>query len=429
MTMLLMPSRMRWTVVRTALLTLSLARVPALPAQDSLDVRPVTSRMPIPIRQLGTREAADTTLLMDVSSVRSLRNGGVIVNDVAKRQLVVYDRTLRNARVIADTSSNSPNAYGLRTTGGSLIPYVGDSTLFIDLDSQALLVIDADGTFARVMAPVRSNDLFYIGSAAAGASLFDPKGRLLYRGVRRNPFQSFEMTATSSRRVIAEPDSAPILRMDFDKRTVDSVVFLKVASNKMVSVQTSNMMYTMPMIHPLPTSDEWTLLPDGTIAIVRGQDYHMDWLSPDGTLASSPRMPFDWRRITKEDKQAIVDSVKRAEADRVAKLPPMPPSQFSVPRNRDVVDAADLPDFYPPVRSGQVRADPEGRVWILPSTSKDAKDGGLLYDVVSREGQIVERVQLPKDRTLVGFGEGGVLYLNWVRAPGKATLERAVVAR
>jgi len=375
------------------------------------------------------QETGDTTTLMDVSAVRHLRDGSVIVNDVSKRQLVVYDRTLRNARIIADTSSRSPNAYGLRATGGSLIPYVGDSTLFIDLDSQAFLVIDGNGNFARVMAPVRANDLFFIGSARAGASAFDPKGRLLYRSQRRNPFQAFEMTATSSRRVIAEPDSAPIMRMDFDKRSVDSVVFLKIAPTKMVSVQTSNMMYTMGMIHPLPSSDEWTLLPDGTIAIVRGQDYHMDWLSPDGKLTSSPRMPFDWRRITKEDKQAIIDSVKRAEADRVAKLPPMPPSQFSMPRSQEVVDPADLPDFYPPVRSGQVRADPEGRVWILPSTSKDAKDGGLVYDVVNREGQIVERVQLPKDRTLVGFGPGGVVYLNWVRAPGKATLERAAVAR
>ena len=49
--------------------------------------------------------------------------------------------------------------------------------------------------------------------------------------------------------------------------------------------------------------------------------------------------------------------------------------------------------------------------------------------VVDRAGQIVERVQLPKDRTLVGFAPGGVLYLNHVRGPTKATLERATVTR
>jgi hypothetical protein len=401
-----------------------------LSAQDSLDTRPIAARVPIPIRQLTGREAADTTMLMDVSSVRHLLGGGVIVNDVEKRQLVVYDATLRHARVIADTSSNAANPYGLRTTSGALISYIGDSTLFVDLESQAFLVIDPRGSFARVMAPVRATDMFFIGSATAGASQFDQRGRLLYRSVRRNgTTASTQPVATSSRRVVIEPDSAPVMRMDFDKRSVDSIIFLRVTPRRSMLVQSASSMYTLNVIHPLPMSDEWTQLPDGTIAIVRAQDYHMDWLSPNGTVSSSPRMPFDWRRITKEDKKAMVDSVKRAEAERVAKLPPLPPSQFAIPRSQEVVDPSDLPDVFPPVRAGQVRADPEGRVWILPSTSRDAKEGGLLYDVVDRAGRIVERVQLPKDRVLVGFGPNGLLYLNWVRAPRKATLERATVAR
>jgi hypothetical protein len=417
-------------VALVALLTMCGA-LGTIGAQDSLDTRVVASRVPIPIRQLGPRDAADTTRLMEVSSVRHLPEGSVIVNDAARRQLVVYDRALQTARVIADTSSRSPNAYGLRTTGGSLIPYRGDSTLFLDIDSQAFLVIDGTGNFARVMAPVRAGDIYTIATALNGAATFDPKGRLLYRSQRRAPSSGFDgMSPTSTRRVVTEPDSAPIMRMDFDKRSVDSLVFLKVSPNKYVVVASPNMVYSMSQVNPLPVSDEWTVLPDGTIAIVRGQDYHVDWLSPDGSLTSGPRMPFDWRRITKEDKAALIDSVKKAENDRVAKLPPAPPSQFMMPpRTREPVDAADLPDYYPPVRQGQVRADYEGNVWILPSTSKDAKDGGLLYDVVNREGRIAERVQLPKDRTLVGFGPGGVLYLNWVRGPGKATLERTTVVR
>lgn len=398
-------------------------------AQDSLEVRVTTSRTPIPVRQLAARVAADTTRLMDVSSVRHLPNGSVIVNDVARRQLVVYDPTLQSARVIADTSSSSPNPYGLRTANGSLIPYRGDSTLFIDMDSQAFLVIDAAGNFARVMAPVRAGDMFLIASAQYGPSNFDPKGRLLYRGIRRNSVDGYEFNGTNSRRVIAEPDSAPILRMDFDKRSVDSIAFLKISQPKSVMVSTGNMMYSRRMIHPLPMSDEWTVMPDGTLAIVRAQDYHVDLLGPDGKLASGPKLPFDWRRITKEDKQAIIDSVRRADAERVAKLPAAPPSQFSIPQTNEFVEPSELPDYYPPVRQGQVRADYDGNLWILPSTTKDAKDGGLLYDVINREGALVERVQLPKDRTLVGFGPGGLLYLNWVRAPGKSTLERATVVR
>lgn len=49
---------------------------------------------------------------------------------------------------------------------------------------------------------------------------------------------------------------------------------------------------------------------------------------------------------------------------------------------------------------------------------------GLIYDIVNREGQLVERVQLPPGRTLVGFGKGGVVYLANREGRGMV-LERA----
>jgi len=414
------------TVLLLSLGVLGFERQP--PATDSL----LATRSTAPIRQLRDVSTSDSTVLMDVSAVRHLPSGGVIVNDAKRRQLVVFDASLREARVISDTSSNAPNPYGVRGVAGSLIPYMGDSTLFVDFDSQAFLVIDERGMFARVMAPVRASDLFYIGDATNGRATFDPQGRLLYRGIRRPRPTGPVAMVPNVRNTVSLPDSAPILRMDFDKRVVDTLVLIRTAVQKQLQVSGNGFILWMPMINPLPASDEWTQLPDGTIAVVRGQDYHVDWIAPDGRMTSTPRLPFDWRRITREQKTEIIDSVKRQESERIAKLPPPPPTApgtFSIPRQRnEPVDPDDLPDYYPPVRQGQVRADPEGRLWILPSTSRDAK-AGLLYDVVNRDGQVVERVQLPEGRTLVGFGAGGVLYLNHVHSPEKASLERALVAR
>lgn len=408
----------------------------AVRAQDTLqlDAKSTAPRPTVPVRSVVIRAASDSGVLMDVSSVRQLRDGAVLVNDTRKRQLVLFDSTLKRARVISDTSSNSPNTYGLQVTGGSLIPYVGDSTLFVDFASQAFLVIDEHGKFSRVMAPVRANDLFYIGSGAFGATAFDPQGRMLYRSYRRRPPQAFAGFGTgNSRQTVVELDSAPIMRMDFDKRTVDTLGFIKIPPQKYTMISTVNSIRQVLMLNPLPQTDEWTVLPDGTVAIVRGQDYHIDWLAPDGKITSSPRMPFDWRRITLEDKRAMIDSVKKAEAERVAKLPPPPPTPPGQPAfpplTFDAVDPTDLPDYFPAVRQGQVRSDREGQVWILPATSKDAKEGGLLYDVVNREGRIVERVQLPKSRTLIGFGQGGVVYMNHVMSPTRASVERAVIER
>lgn len=414
--------------------SLCLTGLSSLGAQAPSPTSGATTASAIPIRSLRRTVSSDSTVLMGVASVRHLPNGSVIVNDATRRQLVVFDSTLRTHKVIADTSTNSPNSYGLRGSMGGLIPYVADSSLFVDTESSAFLVIDPTGKFVRVMAPTRANDLYFVASGGFGAAGFDPKGRMIYRTQRRSPNNDYysQRDPTGKPRVVEMPDSAPVLRMDFDKRTVDTIALLKAPMSKMVIVATQNMMTMYDVINPLPLGDEWAMLPDGTVAIVRGQDYHIDWLAPDGKLSSSPKMPFDWRRLPIEEKEALIDSVKKANAEREAKLPPPPPpvpGQPVMPRRPFMtLEPKELPDFYPAVRQGQVRADAEGNIWILPSTSAAAKDG-LLYDVVDRNGRIVERVQLPKGRTLVGFGAHGTIYLQNVKGPGSATLERADVMR
>ena len=96
------------------------------------------------------------------------------------------------------------------------------------------------------------------------------------------------------------------------------------------------------------------------------------------------------------------------------------------------VSPDDIPDYYPPLRQGEVRADADGNVWILPSTSllSTADNAGLVYDVVNRKGEIIQRVRLPEGRRLMGFGRGGIVYLLYQRMSSnhRATLlERAKI--
>jgi hypothetical protein len=49
-----------------------------------------------------------------------------------------------------------------------------------------------------------------------------------------------------------------------------------------------------------------------------------------------------------------------------------------------------------------------------------------MYDVVNREGVIIERVRFPEGRVLAGFGEGGTLYML-AHESGAYYLERARV--
>jgi hypothetical protein len=90
------------------------------------------------------------------------------------------------------------------------------------------------------------------------------------------------------------------------------------------------------------------------------------------------------------------------------------------------VSPSELPDYKPPVFAGALRVDPEGNLWIRTIPTR-AIPGGPVYDVVDAKGALVERVQLPASRQIVGFGPGGAVYLLAREGTGKATLERARV--
>ena len=87
-----------------------------------------------------------------------------------------------------------------------------------------------------------------------------------------------------------------------------------------------------------------------------------------------------------------------------------------------------MADYVPPIRDNSVRADRDGNIWILPNTSSAAK-GGLLYDVVNPKGELIERVQLPAERDVAGFGRGGVVFLSHRLDTTGVVLERVTVVR
>src|SRR5262249_45390355 len=110
------------------------------------------------------------------------------------------------------------------------------------------------------------------------------------------------------------PDSQAIVRVDPATRKVDTAAYYKIAKTKMNIVQSDKGVTMTSELNPLPVVDDWAVLSNGSIAIVRGQDYHVDILKSDGTLSSAPKIPFDWQRLSDEDKVAVIDSAKAALA-------------------------------------------------------------------------------------------------------------------
>ncbi len=426
-----------------------------------------------PVRPIGTvLKVSPADLLGSVSTVRPLPRGRVLVNDLVRRQLVLLDSTLAQEAIVADTTAATANAFGGRSAG--LLAFRGDSSLFIDPASLSMLVIDGEGKVGRVMAVPRPADAPFMVGGPFGTPGIDSRGRIVYRGFVRpqmpagppQPGQPFQFPQI--------PDSAPVLRIALADRKLDTATFFRTQTTKISGGQNDKGEMVMSMvINPLPIVDDWALLADGTVAVVRGKDYHVDFVAPDGTVRSTPKIPFDWQRLSDDDRTKVLDSARtriaEAQASGAMQLgfggggggggaarpgganaggragggpaagggapvvdmmgAPGPggggdggrPGQFRMqPPTITVVPPQELPDYRPAFNTGAARGDAEGNLWVR--TSKVVNEGPV-YDVIAPDGKLVDRVQLPKGRVIAGFAPG-LVYMG-VRDEKGARLEIA----
>jgi hypothetical protein len=267
------------------------------------------------------------------------------------------------------------------------------------------LVVHSDGAVRNVVAAPRPQDVQSI--IAFGTPALDPSGRLYYRGaLAARPTNGIGFDPQTAK----PQDSLPVIRGDFSARRLDTIGMVGVTSPKReVVVSTSGTRTTSATVNPVAVHDDWAVLADGSLALVRARDYHIDWVRADGSRMSSPKMPFDWRRITDEEKRALVDSTSKAMQ---AILDHLPASTLSSPRPTfKVVGENEISDYFPAIRPGTLKADLSGNLWVPPSSSRAAKPGTLMYDVINSLGQIIRRVQFPAGYVLVGFGRRETLYM------------------
>jgi len=498
-------------------------------AQDSVrapSAPPATTQPTVgpPIRRISTASAVSKEKLGSVTSVRELPDGRVLVNDGASRRLILMDTMLVTERIVLDSLSEKENTYGTRQ--GTLLAHRGDSSLFIDPNSLALLVIDPQANITRVRSVPRAQDVYLYTSTGpnSGIPSTDDKGRLVFR-MYAQPTPPATPPPKGVPYFPQEPDSSFIVAMDLETRRLDTLGSIRIPKSEFTVRMSPNGGFSFyNNINPLPMTDDWAMLPDGTIALVRGIDYRVDYRNPDGSWTSSPKVPFDWQPMSDDDKQHLVDSVRNAQsktlrtqyvtsmirwvntynrkyppnfsapegyvapngfaknwnfppgvkfpekyiyacapgeeptvtpapggatsADRATvpaapspvmpMIPGMPggpgpqgtpscipqpiPNLAQVPnaptmREVSVISPKLLPDFRPPFVGGAVRADMEGNLWVRIQQAKPIP-GGPVYDVINRQGQLVDRLQLPPGYTLVGFGRGKVVFVSMRDASG-----------
>ena len=501
-----------------------------------------------PIRRISTASALSTEDLGAINSVLELSDGRVLVNDATRRRLLLMDTTLKVVEVVLDSLAEVANTYGTRP--GMLIPYRADSILFVDPASYATLVLDPSARIARVRSAWSTDDIFSYTNVTGtfGWPATDGRGRVVYR-ISARPGPPKVAPPPGVPYFPSPPDTAFIVAMDLDTRKLDTLGAVKIPKvDYQIHQSAEGFLSISVMNNPLPTTDEWAVMPTGAVAFLRGRDYRIDYKQPDGSWTSSPKIPFDWQRLGDQDKQKFVDSVKDANrrsqmgsyvaamirwvnlydkpypkdfkvpagfvpqnglsknwklppevtfpanyiyacapgeeakiiastnlatppggapapnADRrvteqsaartaapggagssgTTQLPagmpvvpggptlagaPVPPggTPSCIPspivvsggvappmptiRELFVVPPDELPDYRPPFLAGAARADADGNLWVRTNPAKPVS-GGPIYDVINKQGELSDRLQVPVGYTLVGFGKGKVVYLS-----------------
>ena len=356
----------------------------------------------IPVRTLSAPTATTREPIFNVAGIKQLPDGRLVVNDPRRSRILLFDTTLTSYTLLlgSDSKDTPPTP-----TASPIIPYLGDSVLYVDIGARSFTVIEPSGRMGRTMAPPVDQAISSMNGPTSGA--VDAHGNLIFKGMVYRTTRVDQATG----RMITEPapDSAPVLRANFDTRKVDTLGKVRIAfgsGSVMGRDAAGKETWTTTLNPSMPVIDEWCVLSDGTVALVRGRDYHVDWIDADGTRRSTPRMPMAWRRLTDDDKRMKLDSLHRL----VDSLAATPRPMGMMLRGRP--DMPGMDTLY---------------AWILPTTSLDAR-GGLLYDVVNKKGEVFERVQLPKNRVIAGFGRGGIVYVM-VRNPEGLIIERTRIER
>lgn len=432
---------LRTIPVRNAFTALACGAVPTPPRREA-------PQQGIPVVTLPEATAKTAQTLGSVLNIRQAPDGKVLVNDGSRRQIKLFEPSLDAATVVFDSVSGTSTSYGRVAAG--LTPYLGDSLLFPDFNARTMLVLDAHGRLVRTFALPNPQDIGKV--ALERHSVTDDRGRILYAGLWKLSNIAGVLTPGGA----TFGDSLSIVRFDLDSRREDTLGLVARPVAKVTGITPDGKsMMAFTGIDPIATIDDWAMLRDGSVAIVRGKDYHIDWIRPDGSTSSTPKMPFEWKRLSEDDKRRMFDSTRTAMLEGLANGTMRPYAISSLPTNFDPnaprapgsggrgsggaggdpggdgrcgigcgidrktlirqpepVPVDKMSDFYPPIREGTTLADQDGNLWILPTTSTNSKQGELVYDVVNTKGELFQRVRVPLGRLIVGFGKGGVVYMT-----------------
>ena len=353
-----------------------------------------------------------------VGAIRELRDGRVIVADPRDKVVSVVDfRSGSTASIGREGSGPQEFGFPLR-----LYAAPGDTTFLFDPLNSRYLIIGPDAkpintfrieTEAPRPAPPaggqgrQGGPQIQFGGLGFTARATDARGRMYGEGSAISQGPDGQPKAA---------DSVPLLRYDRGTRRLDTLAYIALPkSNTQVSGSQGNMRVMVGGANPLTPRDEWAVFPDGRVAIARANAYRIDFILPDGSRRSGPRIAYTpirmnaaeirheegLRNAARANQMSIQMTMNNGQMSRSATMGPganAPPLE----------PLTDWPEVKPPFRSGMasVLARPNGELWVRRTENAQAR--GTLYDVINAQGTVAYQVRIADGITLVGFGNNTI---------------------
>jgi hypothetical protein len=354
-----------------------------------------------PLKTLTKADAEYSEPFTTITGVRELRDGRVVVADGREKTVQLVDLKAGTATKIGREGSG-PGEYALPMR---LLGLPGDTSAVYDPLNRRFLLIGPDGK-AGAFASYETQDNSVGRVRLSVPRAVDARGRLYSVGSSFNIGPSGPSTSA---------DSAPLLRLDRATRKTDTVTFIHVppatvttsggGSNTNVSVRAGGG-------NPFAATDEWAVVPDGRVAVIRVKDYHVDWYAPNGQKTAGPAIAYEKVKVTDEDKKQYRERAASGAGLAISMTQRVGPggttssANVGAPTNVQLPEPTDWPDVKPPFVGNAAMGAPNGQVWVL--RTRAAKDKIPTYDVFDASGKIVSRVALPANTRLIGFGNGTV---------------------
>jgi hypothetical protein len=270
--------------------------------------------------------------------------------------------------------------------------------MVVDSRNQQVLVLDGGGSVVRQFQAQE-------WVLAVTGRLTNSPGTNLHGAVIYRDFASRNRNLSGPERFAVPADSAPLVRMDLSSHRLDTVTFIRLPSSTAhITKTTAAPSIRVEDVNPMPVIDDWAVLTDGAIAVLRGSDYTIDFFSGTPLRSDSHQLPYQWRFLSGREKDSVISATRRLAANRdsIAASAFVSSSGASGGVKSNLVRANDLSEKVPAFGQGSIVPDANGGLWVR--TNLRDNSGSAVYHVVDRRGRLVERVALPLARRLVAVG-------------------------